>query len=205
MKYRWLLIGVCVVLVLSGWWVYMNGEAKELILELQWGEDQKTKKNIPIIELTYRFNGVEDKEAAWLIFPDASGKWEVYDLGQLQILHSKAKSENERNNSLQSTKADFNYEWVEARKYRPWPSIYESIMSALGFETPRLKEFMVSKLGLNPLFYIERAAFLHSLKLARDYDEGRLRPTDIIDKKHYKATTDMIPRRISSDSEMRAS
>ena len=50
-------------------------------------------------------------------------------------------------------------------------------------------------------FHIEREAFLSCLKLARDIDEGRLTPDGDDIEMHYKATPDVIPRRISSNAE----
>ena len=195
MKYKLLLVGVCVVSVLAGVWLFRDAHTKEIVLKTQSGEVKKTKKDVLIISLTYRWNGVEDPEATWVMHPDEDGKWLVTDFGAVLARYAKARTEAERNRALKDPKTAFTYDWVEERRYQPRASRSEAVMRALGFDG-RFKALM-TKMRLNELFYLEREAFLSCLKLARDFDEGRLTPDGDDIEMHYKAKPDVIPVNIS--------
>lgn len=204
MKTRFILISICFFAISACFLIYFiinQAESKQVIVAFEWGKDPKTKRDIPVISLSYRWDGVEE-EPTWVMYPDKDGKWLVFDFGKVRRLHAKSKSDDDRSKALKAPETEFTYGWVEKRNYEPRASIYESIMRTLGFDTHF--RALMPKLGLNPLFYAERDAFLHGLKLARDFDEGRLRPDGGNEKKQRNMETpDRVPLNMNGKEERR--
>lgn len=197
MKTRFILISTCIFLISAGFLIYFiinHAESKQVTVALEWGKNLKTKKDIPIISVSYRWGGVEE-EPTWVMYPDKDEKWLVFDFGKIMRMYAKSISDDERSKAMKAPGTEFTYGWVEERKYEPRASIYELVMRTLGFDTHF--RALLPKLGLNPLFFCERDAFFHCLKLARDFNEGRLQPNGGSEKQRRNIE---IPERVPLNS-----
>lgn len=159
MRYKLILAGIFILIFVAGWWVY-QGSQKDISKKIQWSIDEETRKEVPLFLLHYKWNGVEENDPTWMIFPK-EGKWWVVDLRDLMLIYSEVKSESELRDKIRKYRQEFTYSWIENRKFEPKASRYEAIMIALGF---------------NMLFNTERYAFFDFLEGTKDFDEGRLRP-----------------------------
>ena len=159
MKYKLILVGICISIIIIGWWIY-NGPQKEVSKKVQWSIDEETGNEAPLFLLHYKWDGVEENDPTWIIF-QKEGKWWVVDLRDVMRLYSKVKSESDLREKLRKYRKKFTFNWIETRKFEPKASHYETVMIALGFDM---------------LFSTERHAFFDFLEWTKDFDEGRLRP-----------------------------
>lgn len=159
MRPKLILAGILISILVAGWWIY-TGPQKDVSKKIQWSIDEETGKEVPIFLLHYKWNGVEENDPTWVIFPK-EGKWWVVDLRDVIRIYPEVKSESELRNKIRKYTEEFTYSWIKNRRFEPKASRYEVIMTALGF---------------NMLFSTERHAFFDFLEGTKDFDEGRLRP-----------------------------
>ncbi len=159
MKHKLILVGICISIIIAGWWIY-NGPQKEVSKKIQWSIEEETRNEVPLFLLHYKWDGVEENDPTWMIFPK-EGKWWVVDLRDVMRLYSEVKSESDLREKIRKYRQEFTFNWIENRKFEPKASRYEAVMTALGF---------------NMLFGTERHALFDFLEGTKDFDEGRLRP-----------------------------
>ena len=158
MRYKLILAGISILIIVAGWWIY-EGPRKDVSKKIQWSIDEETKKEVPLFHLHYKWNGVEEKDPLWMIFPK-EGKWWVVDLIDVMRVYSEVISESELRDRVKKYRQEFTSSWIENRRFEPKASRYEAVMTALGFAM---------------LFHAERDAFFDLLEGTKDFDEGRLR------------------------------
>jgi hypothetical protein len=159
MKYKLILAGICISIILAGWWIYKSPQ-KDVFKKIQWSIDEATGKEVPLFELYYKWDEVEENDPTWMIFPK-EGKWWVVDLRDVMRLYSEVKPKSDLYDKIRKYRQEFTHTWIENRKFQPKASRYEAVMTTFGFSI---------------LFSIERHAFSDILEGTKDFSEGRLYP-----------------------------
>ena len=157
MKFKLIATVVIIIVVLGGYWI-ANGPKKEVSKKIQWSLDDATKEKVPIFLLHYKWNGIEESDPTWMIFPK-EGKWWVVDLRNLTHTHSRSESDIKK--EVKKYWQEFTPQWIETHGFEPKASRYEAVMTALGF---------------NMIFNFEKSAFRDFLKGIDDFRTGVLRP-----------------------------
>lgn len=157
MKFKLIVAVVIVIVALGGYWI-VKGPKKEVSKKIQWSLDDETKKKVPIFLLHYKWNGIEESDPTWMIFPK-EGKWWIVDLRNLDHTYSKAESDIKK--EVKKYRQELTSPWIEKCGFEPKASRYEAVMTALGF---------------NMLFSLEKSAFRDFLGGIDDFRTGELRP-----------------------------
>ena len=151
--------GVFIIIIVIGWWIY-EAPQKDISQKTKWAVDEETKREVPLFELYYKWDGVEETDPTWMIFPK-EGKWWVLDSRDVMRVYSEVRPESELREKVKQYRDEFTHSWIEDRRFQPKASRFEAVMTALGFRM---------------FFRTEQKGFVDFLKSAKDFDKGQLRP-----------------------------
>ena len=157
-------IGIIVaILVISiGFWIF-SGPKKKLITNIEWSIDEETKDLVPIFEIYYSWDGIQDQLPRWMVLPK-NDKWHIADFRKLlDVMKEQHSSQEELKSHLLKQSETFNSSWIFQHRFEPSPSRWEFVLLCMGFK---------------PTFSLEKNVFYSVLKQTIEFDKGNLMPSD---------------------------
>ena len=162
MKKQIIRIIIAILIISIGIWIF-SGPKKKLNTNIQWSIDDDTNDLVPIFEIYYSWDDIQNQLPRWMVVPK-NDKWYIADfLKLMDVMQEQHSSQEQLKSRLLERSEIFNISWISQHRFEPSPSRWETALLCTGFK---------------PTFSLEENVFYSVLKQTIEFDEGNLMPSE---------------------------